>query len=150
MRTCGECIVCCVYPRIEDPQMSKAAMVHCSELRLSQPVEENVWQFSTDKKRPCKIYDDETKPEICSYFRCMWLKGHGEEEDRPDKSLIMIDRGKEIENAVECKQLAEGAADSVKGKLAIERISRDAGMVALVLSLYERKLMRVVGKTWLS
>ena len=36
MRTCGDCIVCCVY--FEVPELEKKAMAHCPHLILEGPV----------------------------------------------------------------------------------------------------------------
>jgi hypothetical protein len=41
-------------------------------------------------KNGCTLYGQEDRPNICSKFQCLWLKGHGDEEDRPDKSGIML------------------------------------------------------------
>ena len=128
MRTCGDCVACCIYLRIEE--LDKAGLDPCS--------------FLADPGPGCGIYG--WHPAVCKGYRCTWLDGHGEEEDRPDRSGVLIDRTKRIHGAVECKPLSQGAADTEEGRRAIERVCKDAGAVGLVLSYCEQRLVRAQGR----
>lgn len=89
----------------------------------------------------CEIYED--RPRTCRDYTCLWLAGYGRQNDRPDKSLMLIDNPNRIENAIECKPLS---AD-VDGEKVVKRFSRATGKVALVTSFRETRLVRVVGKS---
>ena len=142
MRTCGDCIVCCVYLRIDDPDLTKEGMRHCPHVKADEPEDPGKKVCYTGQG--CTIYGKH--PRVCQGYFCEWVQGHGEEEDRPDRCGMLIDRVKKIENAVECKPIWDGAADQPAGRIAIERIAKSKGMVALVTSFYERRLVRVVGR----
>ena len=139
MRTCGDCIVCCVYLRIR--QLDKPPMRHCKHVDADIPEVPGESVCYTGKG--CTIYEDRPD-EPCKGYRCEWINGHGADEDRPDRSGILIDRTKDIGNAVEVKPLWPDAADTPEGQETIERVARSKGMAALVLSFYERRLVRVV------
>jgi hypothetical protein len=142
MRTCGDCVACCIYLQIDDPVLKKKGMKHCPFVETDEP--EVPGQSVCFTGKGCKIQN--AKPETCVGFQCEWLKGNGDEEDRPDLCGILVDRSKGIENAIECKPLWPGAYDEPAGAGAIERISRSVGEPALVISFYERFLVRVVGR----
>lgn len=71
MRTCGPCTACCTVPQIED---------------FSPPYEPCPHLLDLPEHR-CAIY--EYRPSDCRLFRCAWLRGWGEESDRPDLSGTM-------------------------------------------------------------
>jgi len=71
-RKCGTCTACCVIPPI--PSTGKPTGRPCSRLNKDQT--------------RCSRYKDRYR--ICKGFFCGWLAGYGEEEDRPDKSGIII------------------------------------------------------------
>jgi hypothetical protein len=142
LRTCGDCVACCVYLRIEEPELKKEGMRHCPHVMSDEPEIPGKRVCYTGKG--CRIY--ESRPKTCAGFQCEWLKGHGEEADRPDRCGILIDRSKGIENAIECKPLWSKAYDEPAGRDAIERISKSTGEPALVISFYETHLVKVVGR----
>jgi hypothetical protein len=37
MRTCGDCIVCCVYLKIDVPELRKEGMRHCPHVKADEP-----------------------------------------------------------------------------------------------------------------
>lgn len=77
MRTCDNCDVCCVFPRV--PELSKperTACVNCTGSRL------------------CSIYED--RPNSCRNFECMWLQGHFRDEDKPSISGVMVENHKKF------------------------------------------------------
>lgn len=87
-RKCGACTACCVSLSIE----GKAAGEPCPLLRANG--------------RGCGKYGD--RPEVCQLFRCTWLNGEGDDDERPDRSGILAhasvnDMMKSIGlNVVEC------------------------------------------------
>jgi hypothetical protein len=119
-------------------------MRHCPHVEADEP--EIVGERVCYTGKGCKIHGKH--PKTCSGYKCAWLKGHGAEEDRPDKCGVLMDNSKGVKNAIECKPVWEGAAEEPAGQRAIERVSRDMDVPALVTSFYERRLVRVVGKAW--
>jgi hypothetical protein len=138
MRVCGECTVCCVYPRI--PELDKEGMRHCIHVIADE--EEIPGERVCYTGKGCSIYGKH--PETCQKYLCEWRRGRGADADRPDRCGVLIDRNKGIGNAVECKPLWQNAANQEAGAAAIKRIAQDANMAALVLSFYESRLMKVV------
>jgi hypothetical protein len=55
-RQCGECVACCKFPEIKDPELSKPANVLCRHCTGTA----------------CGIYA--TRPSACRTWNCMWLK----------------------------------------------------------------------------
>lgn len=156
MRTCGDCIVCCVYPSIESPELDKPAMHHCPHLRLPESTTNGLENGATSHnevfyscdglENNCQIRNVGSVPECCLGYRCCWLDGFGAEYDRPDKSLLLFDRGKRIDNAIECKPLKDGQEDTLQGREQIARMSRSTQKTVIVLSFYERRIRRIAGK----
>lgn len=68
-RSCGACHECCVAPRVIAE--GKPQWVPCRQL---------------DAAGRCTIYDH--RHAECVGFRCLWLRGHFLEGDRPDKSGV--------------------------------------------------------------
>ena len=144
MRECGDCIVCCVYLKINVPELQKEGMRHCPYVQADEP--EIPGKQVCYNGEGCMIYGKH--PPVCKGYNCAWLKGHGEEEDRPDRCGVLMDNLKGVQNAVECKPIWDGAAEQPAGQKAIERVSESMGVPALVTSFYERHLVRVVGEPW--
>jgi Fe-S-cluster containining protein len=71
-RSCGECSLCCTVLRVDE--LRKLGGIPCTELR---------------DDGGCSIYD--RRPGICRAYRCLWLKGGFEEEDRPDRLGAVVD-----------------------------------------------------------
>ncbi len=72
MRTCGNCTACCRPLPILELQKSIG-----------------VWCTQCDQGVGCRIYD--SRPRSCRDFSCQWLKGIGKEDDRPDKTRVILD-----------------------------------------------------------
>ena len=144
MRSCGSCVACCVYLKINTPEFTKRGLTHCQHLALTEPVQPDTMQLSSHDCGNCRL--GTKKPTVCKEYQCAWLQGYGADEDRPDRSLMLIDNVRGIGNAMECKPLCEDADKREAGRRAIERISQDAGKPALVTSFYERQLAYVVGR----
>jgi hypothetical protein len=71
-RTCGDCTLCCNVFEI-------------SEFPEKNPGE---WCKHCQPGQGCGIYAE--RPLSCSGFRCMWLIGVGQEDDRPDKLGMVL------------------------------------------------------------
>jgi hypothetical protein len=139
MRQCGECMVCCTYLKV--PGVPKAGLCHCPHSSFDEPTKDGIL-FYTGKG--CASYD--SRPEACSGYRCAWLRGLGNEEDRPDRCGILIDQVKPIHNCLQAKPLWEGAQDDPKAIAAVERMSRQANVPVLVAGFPETHMIRVVGR----
>ena len=147
MRDCGDCIACCTYLRIEEGEFSKQGMHHCKFAMLPRPEESGkVYYTGKNPCHNCSAHGSSERPLVCEQYNCLWKYGHGNEEDRPDKSLLLIDRTKKVENAIEVKPLADGVEDTREGREVIKRFSRSYDAPAIVLSFYERRVKRVDGE----
>ena len=71
-RSCGGCTACCKTHEIRE---------------LEKP--EGRWCAHCEIGKGCRIYAE--KPKGCAAFECMWLQGVGKEEDRPDRSRVVMD-----------------------------------------------------------
>jgi hypothetical protein len=147
-RTCGDCVACCVYLNITDPKLNKRAMSHCPHLLLpGEESEGSVYYTGENTCGNCSVYGTDKKPECCTDYYCAWRLGHGDEEDRPDKSLMLFDRLKGVENALEAKPLKDGQEGTEEGKAIIDRMSSSAGTPVIVLDFYERRVVRIAGRS---
>jgi Fe-S-cluster containining protein len=143
MRVCGDCVACCVYLKIDHQDLQKKAMEHCQHLITIRPVQENIaYYVGKHDNGNCLIYKD--RPDVCQSYKCLWLMGYGEEKDRPDRSGILCDTIHNIEGAIECKSLWDGASNTLRGKMTIQRLVDQTRKVGLVPNFYERKLKKVV------
>jgi hypothetical protein len=72
-RSCGDCIACCVVPKIDTPELTKPEGVVCPNCTGGG----------------CAIYD--ARPDVCRVFNCGWKRiGSMPLDTRPDHSGIMI------------------------------------------------------------
>lgn len=90
-RSCGECSECCDVFSVKELQ--KPSHTPCS--------------FKSEIGGGCNIY--ENRPKACQKFKCGWLNGFGESDDRPDKCGFILMRSPThkhlpIIQAYECKQ----------------------------------------------
>ena len=70
-RTCGTCTMCCKLLAV--PELKKPEGIWCDGCAIGVG---------------CRIYNH--KPQACTEFECLWLKGYGEDNERPDKTKIVI------------------------------------------------------------
>jgi hypothetical protein len=73
-RVCGGCTACCKTHQIAFPESVKVAGKWCPYCKSGSG---------------CIIY--ENRPVACVEFRCEWLKGMGEKDERPDQTKIVPD-----------------------------------------------------------
>ena len=149
-RTCGDCIVCCVYPRIKSPTLNKQPMAHCEYLTLpGLPIKNTLFFTGPSNCGNCKIYpsngEKDQRPQCCDEYKCLWVLGYGAEEDRPDKSLMLFDRSRDVENAIEAKPLVSNQEESQSGKDTIKRMTLSTKTPVIVFNLYENNIVRVIG-----
>lgn len=71
-RSCGSCTACCGALAVRE--LEKRAHTPC---------------LFCNEGAGCRIY--ERRPDGCRQFCCEWLKGFGAEEDRPDKTGVVLD-----------------------------------------------------------
>ncbi len=105
-RSCGECSLCCTILRVDE--LAKRAGEDCVHQRRSDPdaaaagVVAGVAAGAAATPAPaagaaapaaalggCSIY--ETRPPICRGYRCLWLQGGLEDDERPDRMGGIVD-----------------------------------------------------------
>jgi Fe-S-cluster containining protein len=72
-RSCGECALCCTILRVDD--LAKLGGTPCAYLRR--------------EGSGCSIHAH--RPSICRGYRCYWLQGGLQVDDRPDRLGAVID-----------------------------------------------------------
>lgn len=118
-------------------------MTHCSKLILPGPTKNGaVFLTGGSKQGGCSVY--ETR--LCPKYTCAWLDGYGDEEDRPDKSLVMFDNKNRMTNAYQARPLAPDHEKTLEGREVINRMSKSLKKPVVVMNFYERKIVRVVGR----
>ena len=116
MRNCDGCAVCCYSLEIHDTGLDKKPKQFCHYLKDKPP------QFSlrSDNKElwknynsSCSIYN--TKCFTCNTYLCDWVKGFGEEKDKPKLSGLLFDSNRVFE-------VWDGAAKTLEGQATIKRM----------------------------
>ena len=78
-RQCGKCSECCKAPVVEFPNGEvKKSLERCKYL------------CAEASEKGCMIFGQDMRPKMCATFFCLWKRGYGGEEDRPDKNGIFI------------------------------------------------------------
>jgi hypothetical protein len=75
-RECGDCEVCCIVGEVEEEKSNFLKLAHTP------------CPHQTGKG--CAIYGKPERPEVCVSYKCSWLRGYGEEVDRPDHSGVLV------------------------------------------------------------
>jgi len=137
-RACGPCMVCCIAPTIDDPELKKLPGHPCPNLRNAG----------------CGIYP--SRPRTCRAFHCGWLSARWIGETlRPDKSGVLVvlntkpDANGTPERtasfalltraALNAQGLAEAVAAAVAGKVGAYMLIPGApGFTATQIRLNER------------
>lgn len=70
-RSCGSCTLCCKLLAVYE--IGK---------------HDNEWCTHCSAKEGCGVY--ETRPQSCRDFKCLWLRGVGPDELRPDRSKVIM------------------------------------------------------------
>lgn len=75
-RSCGSCSLCCTLLRVEE--LAKPAGVDCIHQCLGP-----------DVAGGCGIHA--RRPPVCRGYRCLWLQGGLEDDERPDRTGAVVD-----------------------------------------------------------
>ncbi len=76
-RACGDCRVCCKSPEL--PELGKPMDTWCRHLNPDRR-----------SHAGCTVFGTDARPAACVGFKCGWLLGLGEEDDRPDKLGVLM------------------------------------------------------------
>jgi hypothetical protein len=76
-RQCGSCSMCCTVPLVDEGTFYKAPYTKCKHQGQSET-------------GSCGIFNTDERPNTCKKFDCAWRRGFGTDEDRPDKSGLML------------------------------------------------------------
>ena len=71
LRQCGDCQACCEHVAVRT--FDKPAGVRCAH----------------QCKAGCNVYGQ--RPSECATYQCSWLEGHGDDNDRPDRSGVIFE-----------------------------------------------------------
>ena len=84
------------------------------------------------------------RPRECRTYCCAWIEGHGQTQDQPDHSGVLIERrDSQFGDVLIAKDL--GGSPGPKRK-AIKRIARDANMICLMVdNVNPEKVLFVAG-----
>lgn len=114
-RECGTCSACCRWPSI--PELSKPRGIACDRLAACG--------------HGCTRYVE--RPWSCSEYQCSWIEGYGNAGDRPHESGVLIDRRETQFGVMLVARDYHLTAPPEPKMEAIRRISRDLGMVCLLV-----------------
>ena len=116
MRNCDGCTVCCWILNVQDTGISKPPRQFCQHLKDTPP------QFTlrSNNKEEWKKYNSgcsihTAKFGICYKYMCDWVKGFGEEKDKPKLSGLLFDNNRFLE-------VWKGAATTLEGQKTIQRM----------------------------
>lgn len=116
-RVCGGCNACCKPFAI--PDIGKFTATWCAHCI---------------RGTGCSIY--ESRPQACRLFQCSWLKGTGEESDRPDRCGFIMNQtavevfGRTIE-ILEMLEIEAGSLQSQRARQIIDHVARGPYVVIL-------------------
>jgi hypothetical protein len=107
-RECGPCSECCYVLGVHE--VGKPDFTHCKH-------------ESASKHGCCSIY--KTRPESCRTFKCLWLEGHLDRKDRPDRVGIVFATAEMPGRQVVIAYVRKPGADkSGHGKELLERLTQ--------------------------
>ena len=113
-RSCGSCSACCSVLRVDE--LAKPAGRDCVHQR---------------GESGCGIYD--RRPPICRAYRCLWLQGGLEDDERPDRTGGIVDldaRGMSVELGI--REIRPGSFDASPALRAIAERYREQIPVRIV------------------
>jgi len=127
-RTCGECDACCTVMRVDE--LEKDQWTACEHLRTASGEGADSGEGGGGCGG-CGVYAE--RPESCRRFKCLWLSGLilSSDEDRPDRSGLVLVPSESSGKAVGAFEVWPGAAEGVVGKALIDRL-RAAGLNVIV------------------
>jgi hypothetical protein len=83
MRECGECQACCTLMGVRE----RGKLSDGSRYQLDKPMGE---RCAHQCASGCAIHNEERLPISCRIFECEWLHGKFREEERPDRSGLVV------------------------------------------------------------
>jgi hypothetical protein len=115
-RSCGACQACCVVYHIDGLEQESPRWVPCHKLCDAG----------------CGIYTD--RPDGCRTFRCAWLGGWGEDDQRPDRLGVLIERLQArprigVEEKILATELAEDSARTPRARAVLLELKRTLPVV---------------------
>lgn len=115
-RRCGDCGVCCDVLAVPDFKPANTRCKHMSACGTNR----------------CRIHASPEKPSVCSTYQCMWLMGHFQTGDRPDKLGVFFD-AHEVDGyyLVVARETRSGNAKAGNAARLIEKMSH--GMLVVVV-----------------
>mgnify|MGYP003661321014 CR=1 FL=1 len=116
MRNCDGCAVCCYSLTIQDPELDKRSKQFCRYLKDKPPkftLRSNNKELWKNYNSSCSIHD--TKCFSCNTYVCDWVKGFGEEKDKPKLSGLLFDSHRVCE-------VWDGASKTLEGQATIKRM----------------------------
>lgn len=106
MRECGQCEVCCEYYPVAGIPVGKTP--------YDKPEGERCPLLKVCGSG-CSIFGEPQRPKICSQYQCDWTLGAGDDDDRPDKSGLLVKTADDIDPSgqpfVFVYELRENAVD---------------------------------------
>jgi hypothetical protein len=121
-RSCLPCTACCTS--LEVVEFNKPAGVPCVHLTPTG----------------CGIYTDPKKPAICNTFRCGWLEGYGEKNERPDKSGVILRTGQATEGPLagtpfaQAHEVSKGSVELRPARKVLNKLAKQLTVVLIRLN----------------
>ena len=81
IRSCGTCSVCCYVSKVDFSEVKKPPHKRCLHV-----IDDRI----DNRTGSCGIFGQDCRPSECQSFICSWLGGMGNEDDRPDKTGVML------------------------------------------------------------
>jgi len=113
-RACGACTACCEVLQVDE--LRKPARQLCEHAKPAHGGSCGIWG------------DRERQPPLCRAWHCLWRKGMGAEEERPDQSGVMLQPSvgyipgtKQL--GISAHELRPGALDEPATRAYLERIA---------------------------
>jgi hypothetical protein len=122
-RPCGPCVACCTTMGVSE--LGKQPGVVC-------------WHLGTSEHVGCGIYG--TRPNSCRTFNCLWKKGLGSTDERPDRTGIIFDVSIPPIQALIAREITFGAFEQHSDMF--DRLGKEGQLVIL---LRDEKMVRMIG-----
>jgi len=125
-RSCGSCTACCFTHAVAEVNTKSGEWCkNCS-------------------KNGCSIYD--ARPAGCRLYECWWLKGKGDESDRPDLSGFVMD-GLDIPGGhdlgiVNLWEVTDGALESNRARQIIQAVLDQNSVIGLYIPADKKLSLR--------
>jgi hypothetical protein len=119
-RSCGACTACCKTHLVEE--ISKPAGTWCSHCVAGTG---------------CAVYV--TRPGSCREFSCQWLLGYGPEEERPDRTRIVLDYGGPTEDSDQILRMFEVSEGALERPYAIRKMNEALSLGNFILRVPLRR-----------